>query len=169
MLEAIKLAGAIVAFVTALFTVWDRWVRGRPLAWVTAEKFGVNPLEYIRIKNPGHGDLFILGVRAYPRTIYGVSRDRSSKAIADALSFNVPVNVLLAPGEACDLPIIDGRDPRTSKDAPSRRVCFLIYWRKTSSTWLPQPPVWVITSTHDIQRIAAASIRGASMTPPEIG
>jgi hypothetical protein len=52
MLEGFKLAGAIVAFVIALFTVWNRWARGRPLAWVTAEKFGANPLEYIRIKNP---------------------------------------------------------------------------------------------------------------------
>jgi hypothetical protein len=163
MLEGFKLAGAIVAFVIALFTIWDRCARGRPLAWVTAEKFGVNPLEYIRIKNPGPGDLFILGVRAYPPTIYGVSRDRSSTAIADALSFKIDVNVLLGPGETRDLPIIDGRDPRISKDAPSRRVCFLIYWRKTSSSWLPQVPVPVITSTHDVQRIAAAATRRADV------
>jgi hypothetical protein len=163
MLEAIKLVGAIAGLVTTAFVIWDRWARGRPLAWVTAEKFGVNPLEYIRVKNSGHGDLFIRGVRAYPPTIYGVSRDRSSKAIADALSFNIDVNVLLGPGEACDLPIIDGRDPKVSKDAPSRRVCFLIYWRKTSSSWLPQVPVPVITSTHDIQRIAAAATRRAAL------
>src|SRR5262249_59301643 len=71
-LEAITVVGAIVGLATGLFTVWDRWARGRPLAWATAEKFGANPLEYIRIKNPGHGDLFIRGVRAYPPTIYGV-------------------------------------------------------------------------------------------------
>jgi hypothetical protein len=41
-----------------------------------------------------------------------------------------------------------------TKDVSSRRVCFLIYWRKTSSTWLPQVPV--ITSTHHIEHIAAA-------------
>jgi hypothetical protein len=169
MLEAITVVGAIVGLATGLFTVWDRWTRGRPLAWVTAEKFGANPLEYIRIKNPGPGDLFILGVRAYPPKIYGVSRDHSGRAIADALSFNIDVNVLLGPGETRDLPIIDGRDPRISKDAPSRRVCFLIYWRKTSSSWLPQAPVPVITSTQDIQRIAAAASRRAGASNPGSG
>jgi hypothetical protein len=33
---------------------------------------------------------------------------------------------------------------------------FLIYWRKTSSTWLRQVPVTVRTSTRDIESIAAA-------------
>ena len=42
------------------------------------------------------------------------------------------------------------------KDTPSRRVCFLIYWRKTSSSWLPQVPVLVMNSTDYIQCIAGA-------------
>jgi SMODS and SLOG-associating 2TM effector domain 1 len=47
MLEAIKLVGAIVGLVTGIFTAWDRWARGRPLAWVTAKKLGVNAYKYI--------------------------------------------------------------------------------------------------------------------------
>ena len=58
-------------------------------------------------------------------------------------------NVLLRPGKTHDLGII--KFPKKldePQDAPSRQVCFLIYWRKTSSTWLPQ-----------VQRIAAAAPR----------
>jgi hypothetical protein len=44
MLEAIKLVGALVGLATGIFTAWDRWARGRPLAWVTAKKLGVNPI-----------------------------------------------------------------------------------------------------------------------------
>jgi len=62
MLEAIKLVGAIAGLLTARFVIWDRWARGRPLAWVTGKKLGVNPYEYVRIKNPGPADVFILGV-----------------------------------------------------------------------------------------------------------
>jgi hypothetical protein len=139
MLEAFKLAGAIVAFVTAFFTVWDRLARGRPLAWVTAKKVGATPFEYIRIKNPGPADVLILGVRARP-PIYGVTREK---------------NVLLH-GEACDLPIVANR-VKLPKNAPSQRVCFVIYWRKTSSSWLRQFPVVIWTSTGDIERISAAA------------
>ena len=38
-----------------------------------------------------------------------------------------------------------------------RRVFFLVSWRKTSSTWLPQVPVVIMTSTRDIEGIAAAA------------
>lgn len=111
--------------------------------------------EYIRIKNPGYGDVFIRGVRVYPQNIYAVAKDHSQRAILGTL-FNVDVNVLLRPGEDWDLPIIKlPRKLDEPKDTSSRRVCFLVSWRKTSSTWLPQVPV--ITSTHDIERIAAAA------------
>jgi hypothetical protein len=43
MLEALKLVGAIAGLLTTAFVIWDRWARGRPLAWVTAKKLGLNP------------------------------------------------------------------------------------------------------------------------------
>jgi hypothetical protein len=67
MLEAIKLIGAVAGLLTTAFVIWDRWARGRPLAWVTATKLGVNPYKYIRITNPGPADVFILAVRVYHR------------------------------------------------------------------------------------------------------
>src|SRR5262245_12298875 len=115
MLEAIKLIGAIVGLATGAFTVWDRWARGRPLAWVTAKKLGVNPFKYIRIKNPGPADVFILAVRAYPPEVYAVSKDHSSDAIAGAASFNVDVNVVLWQGEERDLPIWEVSKPDQRK------------------------------------------------------
>jgi hypothetical protein len=161
LVEAITLVGSIVGLATGIFTVWDRWARGRPLAWVTAEKrFSGNPEEYICVKNPGHSDVFILGVRVHPKTpqIYGVAKDHSVRAISS--SFHGNVNVLLPPGKEQYLPIIElPKDLDAPIDTAGRRVCFLIYWRKTSSTWLPQFPVIVMTSTDDIKQIAAAATR----------
>jgi len=157
MLEGFKLAGAIVAFVTASFTVWDRWARGRPLAWVTAKKLGVNPYKYIRIKNPGPADVFILAVRVYPPKLYAVSKDHSGEAIVGAASFNLDVNAVLWQGENRDLPIIEVSKPDQRATAADQPVRFVIYWRKTSSSWLRQVPVVIWTSTHDIERMANAA------------
>src|SRR5262245_51330675 len=152
MLETIKLVGAIVGLATGVFTVWDRWVRGRPLAWVTAKQAGANAFTYIRIENPGPADVFIVGVRAHP-PIYRVARDHREEAIGDAMD-NVDVNVLLRQGEVYDLPIF--QYPDRPKEASSQSVRLAVSWRKTSSTWLWQFPVRVFTSTDDIQRIKAA-------------
>jgi hypothetical protein len=39
----------------------------------------------------------------------------------------------------------------------SRWVRFVVYWRKTSSTWLPQAAVVIGTSTRAIEQIAQRS------------
>jgi hypothetical protein len=164
MLEAIKLVGGIVGLVTGIFTAWDRWARGRPLAWVTAKKLGVNPYKYIRIKNPGPSDVFILAVSVYPSRAYHIAKDHSARAILEA-TFNIDIKVLLGQGEVCDLPIIDRSKPvEQPKDQHSvaelqqdQPVRFVIYWRKTSSSYLRQVPVVIITSTRDIERIAEAA------------
>jgi hypothetical protein len=157
MLETIKTVGAFAGLLTTAFVIWDRWARGRPLAWVTIKKFGVNPYTYIRIKNPGPADVFILAVRAYPSGTYFIARDQSSQAIVDA-SLKIDTNVLLWQGETRDLPILPFRKPsEMAKDAP-QAVRVVIYWRKTSSSWLPQVPVMIITSTADIERMAKAAI-----------
>jgi hypothetical protein len=157
--EDFKLAGAIVAFAVGAFTIWDRWVRGRPLAWVTAKKFGANAFKCIRIKNPWHGDVFIKGVRALPAGVYGIARDHSNDAILQAtapqLFGRAGLHVLLRRDGEYDLPIFYLPKPVDMAEK-NRLVCFLIFWRKTSSSWLPQVPVPVINWTAYIDGIADA-------------
>jgi hypothetical protein len=162
MLEAIKLVGGIAGLLTTAFVIWDRWARGRPLAWVTIKKLGVNPYKYIRIKNPGPADVFILRVRAYPSRPYGIARDHSTKAILEA-AFKSDAKVFLWQGDVIDLPIIElskpvVEDQHKATEAPTNQsVWFVIYWRKTSSSYLRQVPVMIMTSTRDIERIAKAA------------
>jgi hypothetical protein len=71
MLEAFTLAGAIVPFANAVFTVWDRLLRGRPQAEVSATvRRGGTPGTpadpCIRIVNPGPTGLLIRSVRVLP-------------------------------------------------------------------------------------------------------
>jgi hypothetical protein len=158
MLEAFKIAGAIVAFATALFTIWDRWVRGWPRVEPKIKFFGVNPYKYIRIQNPGPGDVFVLGVSASPPGIYGVAKNLLNDAILQATAPTVfgdaDLRLLLQPGEKFDLPIMELRQP---EDRPSRRVRFVISWRKTVSMRLWQVPVSFTITTGDFEHMAAAA------------
>jgi hypothetical protein len=161
MLEAIKTVGSFAGLVSAAFLVWDRLVRGRPLAWVAATKFGAASYEYVRVVNPGPGGVFIRRVDVHP-PIYGLAKDHSARAIAGTL-VDGDVDVLLEPGQAHNLVIIDRRNQlEVPKDAPPQRIYMFIHWRKTSSSWLWQFPVPVVTSTYDIQRIAAAATERAT-------
>ena len=67
------------------------------------------------------------------------------------------LQVLVAPRDKCDLPLID---LRKNEDVPSQRVRFIISWRKTSSSWLWQVPAGFTIATHDLDRMAAAADRG---------
>jgi hypothetical protein len=111
---------------------------------------------YIRIKNPGPADVFILAVRAYPSKVYSIVKDHSTEPIVGAASFNVDVNVVLWQGEVHDLPIIEVSKP-DQRNVADQSVRFVIYWRKTSSSYLRQMPVMIMTSTRDIERIAEAA------------
>jgi hypothetical protein len=163
-LEIIKTVGSYAGLVSGLFLIWDRLLRGRPLAELSATaRIGGTPADpCIRITNLGPTALLIRSTRVLPTGIYAVAKNRDIKSISAALGdttvegANV-LNLLLRPGQEHDLAIIDG--PLKGEDARgniSRRVCFCIYWSKNSSTWLPQLPVFIFTSIASIQRIAAA-------------
>jgi hypothetical protein len=153
MIEAvIKIVGSIIEPAIGYLA------RGRPRAEVIAKHIGVmGPYEYLHVQNPGPGSVLIRSVRAHPPGIYGIARDHSAGAITRA-QVNIDLKVLLRSGETCDLPLIPLRDPaKVPADAPSLPVWFVIRWRKTSASRLPQIPVVVTTSTGDIKDIVAAA------------
>jgi hypothetical protein len=129
------------------------FTHGRPEAEWTVKKFGANPYASIRIKNPGPGGVFIQAVHVDP-PIYCVAKDDSDIAIAGAAFLNASASVILRPGEERDLPIFrrPAKLPK-AEDPPSQTVRFVIYWRKTSSTWLWRVPVWIKTSTDHIKQM----------------
>jgi len=136
MLEPITVVGGIVGLLTGLFTVWDRWARGRPLAWVTATK----------------------RFAGTPRHIFA----SKIQAIATCSSWECVYTRRPHGFTECSKTTRREQYSRRAFTVIRRIKVFgklIIYWRKTSSTWLPQLPAWVMTSTDDIQRIAAAAVR----------
>jgi hypothetical protein len=71
-IEFIKTAGGIAGLASAAFLIWDRLVRGRPLAELSAIVTPADPC--IRIVNPGTTGLLIRSVRVLPAGIYAVAK-----------------------------------------------------------------------------------------------
>jgi hypothetical protein len=69
--------GGFLGAMSFLFTVWDRLVRRRPIAWTVAvaRDFG-QPFPYLRVKNVGRTHLFIIGLRSN-NPAYGIGDSES--------------------------------------------------------------------------------------------
>jgi hypothetical protein len=75
-IEFIKTAGGIAGLASAAFLIWDRLVRGRPRAELSAtiRTSGTPADPCIRIVNPGPTGLLIRSVRVLPAGIYAVAK-----------------------------------------------------------------------------------------------
>ena len=145
--SALTTFGALVGLATGIFTVWDRWGRWRPIAYLIGTTARSN---YIRIKNLGPVDVVVREIRTHP-SIFKVSKDHSLHGIISGVIKQMPPAVIGAQ-ETRDFLFFT--HPTPPEDVPTQRVWFFIYWRKASATWLPQIPLIIMTTTVDIQNMA---------------
>jgi hypothetical protein len=143
--ELVKLVGGIAGLATAAFTIWDRFTRGWPLAFVILEGSKDNPFFYLRIKNLGVDDILIADIVAWPRRIK-VSASQSLNHIYHASMGDRPVSII-ASDEHNDFPIIMGDELAS---LANKKVWFFIKWRRISMTWLPLPCRVSGTSRHKL-------------------
>jgi hypothetical protein len=104
-LETFKTIGAVVAFLTALFVIYDRLVRGRPIVSLTVRKEPVNPSRFLSITNVGKTDIAIRQWTVRPR-LYGPAKGHSLDDIFDAVIPTKPFRCLIGPGETIELQLI---------------------------------------------------------------
>ena len=150
-IQTISFVGSLIGIATGIFVLFDRVLRSRPLAFIVLKGNRHNPLHYIRVKNVGPIDVIIFDIEANPRS-FEISTDHSVRGIANAI-VNKPSFAILAPGIEQDFPFF--RNPkREGEKEYVGRIRFSVYWRKSSSTWIPQAPVYVFASTKDLDSMA---------------
>jgi hypothetical protein len=150
-IQTISFVGSLIGIATGIFVLFDRILRNRPLAFIMLGGNAHNPLHYVRVKNVGAIDVIVFDIEARPRS-FEISADHSVRGIANAIS-NEPTYAIVAPGAEQDFPFF--KNPkREGEKEHNRKIRFLVYWRKCSSTWLRQIPVQVLTSTEDLERMA---------------
>jgi hypothetical protein len=147
--------GAAVGFLTGVYTLFDRFMRGRPLAYLSASGPATNALLHLRVKNMGQQDVLLRRLFSIPQ-LYQVSKDDSAKAIIEAQIYETPFAAVLQPGEHMDFPVFASELGRALTPESRAPCAFVISWRKASCPWLPQIPVCHFTSVYTIGQLKKA-------------
>jgi hypothetical protein len=138
---------AYVGLLTGIFTVWDRYAKGRPIACVA---FGPKDV-LLRISNPGDYSIFILSAKTIP-DVFFLSRDKEIRSIIrDQLSDITywPIE----PKGIAEFVIGDRFEGDRKLSRIDQRVLFSVSWRRGSVTWLWQFPVTVRTKTSTVNKL----------------
>jgi hypothetical protein len=134
-----------------IFVVWDRLVRARPIVSLTVKDEPIKDSRFLTITNVGRYDIAIREVRVRPR-IYGTTNGNSVKEIYHA-AIGEKFRSLVAPGETAALQLIAINQGGRYHENKDHWVCISVHWRKTSSFWLPQFPVFKFTSTTTMREL----------------
>jgi hypothetical protein len=147
LLAVFTIIGALVGFLTGIFTLWDRYARGRPIACLA---FGPNDV-LLRLSNPGDYSIFILSAKIIPKVFFLSSGPDIRTIIEDQLSGITywPIE----PKGIAEFVIADLFEGGRKLSLTDQRVSFSVGWRRGSTTWLPQIPVTVRTKTSTVNKI----------------
>jgi hypothetical protein len=156
MTDLVTKIGAIVGLLTGIYTLWDRLFRARPIAYVHVRGPTGTPLRYLRIANTDRADMQVIDVKCWPH-IFVAAKDHSIRGIATAALGHAPL-ALIAPNETWDFPLIvrPGAD-LAAFEARSLPFVLAVFWRRSSSPWLPQPPKLILLSGRDLRRLEASA------------
>jgi hypothetical protein len=151
MIEEIKTIGSLVGLITGIVVFYDRIVKARPIASLTITTDGSRKSACIRLTNVSPYDIAVVDIQVTP-PVYFLTEDLGVRNLIEAAAGYKPA-FMLKPSESKELVIA----PRFENGVPieivkAQRVNFLIFWRRGNATWLPQIPVWVITSTTIIRK-----------------
>jgi len=150
--------GALVGFLTGLFVLIDRFVSGRPYPLLTKRSDHLGPgLRVLECINTARCPI-LLTVRTNTRAVL-IMRDHSTESAYDATA-GLPVNVLLNAGQSAAFPIVVLNGRLLDEGAPRTPFLIIISWRKTSSMWLPQVPVFRISSVRALRTIDHTKFAG---------
>jgi hypothetical protein len=153
--------GAMVGFLTGVYTMLDRFMKGRPIAYLVASGPVTNSILHLRVKNIGQEDVVLRRFSSVPRH-YRIAKNHSSKAIVEA-ELSDTFGAVLQPGEQMDFPAFPSQAGRVAVRNSRRPFAIVISWRKATCTWLPQIPVRLFTSMHTIEQL-----KSAYRTPPNL-
>src|SRR5216683_1098393 len=145
--------GAAVGFLTGVYTLFDRFMKGRPIAYLVASGPATNTILSLRVKNVGQQDLVLRRLLSIPR-FYEIAKNDSPLGIIEA-QFGSFMTVL-PPGGQMDFPVFRSKSGRARAVESWEPCAFVISWRRATCTWLPQIPFCLFTSMRTIEQLKSA-------------
>ena len=152
MLSTFTTIGAFVGLLAGVFTVWDRYAKGRPIAYLVFKNEGDEISPRLFISNPGDYSIFILSAKTIP-DVFFLSRELETRLLIEDQLSGITYWPIEPKGRA-EFLIADRFKNGLPLGLPDRRVRFSIRWRRGSTTWLWQLPINVRTRTSTIRKIA---------------
>jgi hypothetical protein len=156
-LELFQTVGALVSFITAGFTVYDRLLRYQPFVSVYADRHDLDARPYLRVTNAAPYDIFINSIEIEPPLI-ALTQQTSVPAMADALT-QAKITAVIKPDDNAAFHIVE---PPTATDADKRsaeRIKIIVHWHRSLSSALRPIPATIWTSLKDIEERKRAAIR----------
>jgi len=146
-LAAFTAFGACVGLLTGIFTLWDRYARGRPIAFLV---FG--PGARLFLSNPSDYSIFILSTKVTPNVFF-LSRGTDLRTIIEDQLSDTINYWLIEPKGSAEFPIVDRYKDDVPLGLKDQQVRVSVNWRRGSTTWLPQIPLTVRTRTSTINKM----------------
>lgn len=147
--------GALTGFLTFLFTVFDRFMGGRPIASVGRDPDSNKQFRDLVCSNLSRHDVVLTSVTSWPNWAQVKKDDTVKEAVRSAMGDSF--TAVLAPGEVKRFPLVLRRGELLDAECTETGLfLILIYWRKTRSAWLPQVPAFVVSSAKTLRQLASS-------------
>jgi hypothetical protein len=132
--------GSVAGLLSLAVVVVDRLFKDRPRASITIGDYG--PM--VAISNPAAVEMTVTGYRIFPPA-YGLARNESLNNIVRG-AVGEQFSLLIKAGGSENFVLLSLSKGEVVQTDVHGRGLILLFWRKNSSLWLPQIPVW--TSYH---------------------
>jgi hypothetical protein len=106
--------------------------------------------------DPDKADIQVINIKCLPR-VFAAAESESVGGMLKAIVGRAPL-VTIKPNECADFPLVSiGSTENFDNLKPWRPLIFAIFWRRSSSPWLPQPPKLITLSMRYLRRLQAAA------------
>jgi hypothetical protein len=150
--------GSIAGLASAIFLVWDRFMAGQPIVWLTRKPHLAPPIRFLRCMNVSKWDILIRKIKVFPNVVF-VAPDDTAETVTDAHDLNLPFQALIPAGETIDFTLGERAEAgRFARWIGKSSFLIIVSWRSTRSPCLPKAAVFHPSSLRTLRAIDQAKL-----------
>ena len=146
--------GGFTGLATFAFTIWDRLVRRRPIAFVVVKRVGGTNYLYLRVINPETADILVTDITCNPNAFTIADHETAEGAVRSAIGF-APLATISA-NASHDFSLFAGPGALEQDGW----TAFTVKWRRIDSFDTPKIPRVLSLRFETMRHMMAAHDRG---------
>jgi hypothetical protein len=156
-LEIFQTLGALTAFGTGAFTIYDRLLRYRPFVSIYADLQGSTAWPYLRVTNAAPFDIFVSEIEIEPQLI-ALSQQTTVRAMVDVLT-RAKITATIKAGEDAIFHIIEAPSGTDAQKRTADLIKIKVRWYRSLSHGVRPIASAIYTSLDDIEERKRAAVR----------